>query len=144
MVPLKAACEVCGSPLRSAPNRVEIDGAVMMVCANCTRLGRVVGGAVVRTHHVAPMQATYKPAQSKEPEYEIDPDYHLKIRQAREKMGLSQDQLGMMLNEKLSVVRMVETRKLKPDPLLARKFMHHLKINLLVPLSELEGNKPSI
>jgi putative transcription factor len=144
MVSLKAACEVCGSPLRSAPNRVEIDGAVMMVCGNCTRLGRVIGGSVVRSPHVNPMQSTYKSAPNREPEYEIDPEYNTKIRQAREKMGLSQDQLGMMLNEKLSLVKMVETRKLKPDPLLARKFMHHLKINLLVPLSELEGNKPSI
>jgi ribosome-binding protein aMBF1 (putative translation factor) len=47
----------------------------------------------------------------------------------------------MMLNEKLSVIRMVETGKLKPDTILARKLMHHLKINLLVPLSELEGRK---
>lgn len=142
---MKAACEVCGSPLRSAPNRVEIDGAVMMVCGNCTRLGRPVAGPPVRSHHVPAIQTMYRPAPSKkEAEYEIDPEYYLKIRQAREKLGLSQDQLGMMLNEKLSVVRMVETRKLKPDPILARKFMHHLKINLLVPLSELEGNKPSI
>src|SRR5271155_5741070 len=100
MVSLKAACEVCGSPLRTAPNRVEIDGAVMMVCGNCTRLGRVIGGAVVRPHHVSPMQTGYRPAASKEPEFEVDPDYYVKIRQAREKMGLSQDQLGMMLNEK--------------------------------------------
>lgn len=98
----------------------------------------------MRSQQVSPIQQAHRPAPNREPEYEIDPEYNLKIRQAREKMGLSQDQLGMMLNEKLSVVRMVETRKLKPDPLLARKFMHHLKINLLIPLSELEGNKPSI
>lgn len=96
---------------------------------------------VARSHHDNRMQSTFKPAPSREPEYEVDPDYNVKIRQAREKMGLSQDQLGMMLNEKLSVIRMVETKKLKPDVNLTRKFMHHLKINLLVSLSELEGNK---
>ncbi len=89
------------------------------------------------------MQQPFRSVASREPEFEIDPDYYVKIRQAREKMGLSQDQLGMMLNEKLSVIRMLETKKLKPDVILARKLMHHLKINLLVSLSELEGGKPS-
>ena len=74
-----------------------------------------------------------------ETEYELDPDYNVKIRQAREKLGLSQEALGKMLNEKLSVIRMLESKKLKPDSVLTRKLMHHLKINILVSLSELEG-----
>lgn len=145
---MKAACEVCGSPLRAGPNRVEIDGAIMLVCNNCSRLGRVVGGpptpSVVRPLHEVHFASAPRPAVGKEPEFDVDPDYNVKIRQAREKLGLSQDQLGRMLNEKLSVVRMIETKKLKPDVNLTRKFMHHLKINLLVPLSELEGRKPGI
>lgn len=123
----------------------------MLVCTSCTRLGRVIGGSPVptgtiggRVHHESGrMQQPFRSVASREPEFEIDPDYYVKIRQAREKMGLSQDQLGMMLNEKLSVIRMLETKKLKPDVILARKLMHHLKINLLVSLSELEGGKPS-
>ncbi len=78
-----------------------------------------------------------------EPEYDVDPDYSLKIRQAREKQGLSQDQLGMLLNEKPSVIKMVESKKLKPDIALTRKLMHQLKINLLVSMSELEGGASS-
>ena len=61
------------------------------------------------------------------------------VKEAREKLGLSQEDLGRMLNEKLSVIRMVESKKLKPDVVLTRKFMHYLKVNLLVPMSELEG-----
>ena len=60
------------------------------------------------------------------------------------KLGLSQDDLGRMLNEKPSVIRLVESKKLKPDLVLTRKFMHHLKVNLLVPLSELEGRSTGI
>ena len=33
-------------------------------------------------------------------EFEVDPEYNVKIRQAREKLGLSQEDLGRMLNEK--------------------------------------------
>ena len=78
-----------------------------------------------------------------EQEFELDPDYHLIIRQGREKTGLSQEQLGKLINEKPSVIRMVESKKLKPDITLTRKLMHELKINLLVSLSELEGGRPT-
>jgi len=154
---MKAACEVCGSPLRASPNRVEIDGAIMVVCNNCAKLGKQIGpGApvmsvisnrVVRSNPIRP-----NPAQNAlramaqrptEEEYEVDPEYNLLIRQAREKLGLSQDQLGNLLNEKPSVIRMVESKKLKPDITLTRKLMHELKINLLVSLSELEGGRPT-
>jgi putative transcription factor len=156
---MKAACEVCGSPLRASPNRVEIDGAVMVVCNNCARLGKQVGpGAPVvsvisnRVQRASPSMRPSSAAQNAfrtmsqrptEEEFEVDPEYHLLIRQAREKLGLSQDQLGKLLNEKPSVIRMVESKKLKPDITLTRKLMHELKINLLVSLSELEGGRPS-
>ena len=143
MIVVKAACEVCGSPLKTGPNKVEIDGAIMIVCNNCVRLGRPVGGPLVRDARPNPIQSGFRSASSSTgpptPEYEVDPEYNIKIRQAREKLGLSQEDLGRMLNEKPSVIRMVETKKLKPDLLLTRKFMHYLKVNLLVPLSELEG-----
>ena len=128
--------------MRSGPNKVEIDGAIMVVCSGCSRLGRAVGGAIVREAHPRPIQTGFRPVQTVPvAEYEIDPDYNVKIRQAREKMGLSQEDLGRMLNEKLSVIRMVESKKLKPDAVLTRKLTHHLKVTLMIPLSELEGEK---
>lgn len=143
---MKAQCEVCGSPLRTGPNRVEIDGAVMVVCATCARLGRPLGPALAPKPRPAPMRSTMRTAPQPriEPEFEVDPDYSLMIRQAREKQGLSQEQLGMLLNEKPSVIKMVESKKLKPDPALTRKLMHQLKINLLVSVSELEGGSTSV
>jgi putative transcription factor len=151
---MKAACEVCGSPLRASPNRVEIDGAIMIVCNNCARLGRQIGPVIPPRMRPSPVQSGMRtnPMQGAlrtmaqrpiEPEYEVDPDYHLKIRQAREKLSLSQEQLGKLINEKPSVIRMVESKKLKPDITLTRKLMHELKINLLVSLSELEGGRPT-
>ena len=154
---MKAMCEVCGAPLRASPNRVEIDGAIMVVCDNCARLGKQIGPAspavsvisnrVQRSNPIRnnPMQSAFRTMSQRptEQEYEVDPEYYLLIRQAREKLGLSQDQLGKLLNEKPSVIKMVESRKLKPDITLTRKLMHELKINLLVTLSELEGGRPT-
>ena len=117
----------------------------MIVCNNCARLGRPLGPSLAPRSPVNPVQNALRTMAQRpiEVEYEIDPDYNLKIRQAREKLGLSQDQLGNLLNEKPSVIRMVESKKLKPDLTLTRKLMHQLKLNLLVSLSELEGGKPT-
>ena len=147
------ACEVCGSKLHAPTSRVEIDGAVMSVCSNCARLGRPVGPVASPPRAVRPMpsgprpmQPAFRPVTGSRPqdrpaegEYEVDPDYNLKIRQAREKMGLSQEDLGMHTNEKLSVIRLLESKKLQPDMVLTRKLMHFLKINLLVSTSDLDN-----
>ena len=143
---MRAACEICGAPLRPPPNRVEIDGAVMVVCDNCARLGTPIGPVPPARIHNGPLRPfprTQAPPKPIETEYEVDPDYNMLIRQAREKMGLSQEQLGKLLNEKPSVIRMVESKKLLPDLTLTRKLMHELRINLLVSLSELEGGRPT-
>lgn len=124
----------------------------MIVCNNCARLGRQVGPAAPAVSVISNRVVRANPAQNMlrtmaqrptEQEYELDPDYHLLIRQAREKLGFSQEQLGKLINEKPSVIRMVESKKLKPDITLTRKLMHELKINLLVSLSELEGGRPT-
>lgn len=117
----------------------------MVVCNNCARLGKPLGPAAATRARVNPIQNALRTMSQRptEVEYEIDPDYNSKIKQAREKLGLSQEQLGNLLSEKPSVIRMVESKKLKPDLTLTRKLMHQLKINLLVSLSELEGGKPT-
>jgi len=128
-------CEVCGKPIRGPPNRVEIDGAILNVCPSCAHRGSPVGpppaprGAPVARHYSAVGQNQ---------DLEVDPDYHSIIRLAREKMGLTQEQLGRALNVKPSVISHLETGKMKPDLMLARKLMHQLRVNLLVSSSELD------
>jgi len=70
---------------------------------------------------------------------EVDPEYHSIIRHGREQLGLTQEQLGRAINVKPSVISHLETAKMKPDILLARKLMHQLKVNLLVPSDELDS-----
>jgi uncharacterized protein (TIGR00270 family) len=76
-----------------------------------------------------------------EPELEIDPDYYIIVKRARERMGLTQEALGRAINVKPSVISHVESAKMKPDFILARKLMHHLKINILVSSGELETSR---
>lgn len=67
---------------------------------------------------------------------ELVENFDAKIRQAREKLGLSHEDLGKKLNEKISLLRKIETKKMTPDNLLATKLEHVLKIKLIVPAGE--------
>jgi len=129
-------CEVCGRPITTV-SRMMIDGAVLRVCQNCAGKGTSLGspppkpipfriGPVLPVHHDTIAGSGL----------EIDPDYNIVVKQAREKMGLTQEALGRVINEKPSVISRVESKTLKPDPILARKLMHQLRVNLLVPSSE--------
>ena len=73
-----------------------------------------------------------------EPELELRLDYHKVIREGREKMGLSQDQLGLRIAEKTSVIKLLEGRRLKPDIILTRKLERFLKIQLFAPAESFE------
>jgi len=132
---LALTCEVCGNPIRGQPSRVEIDGAMLMVCTSCAKLGTPVSGP---TEVRRPAPVHLSAAEGMNPELEVDPDYSTIVKGAREKLGLTQEQLGRMINVKPSVISHVETGKLKPDLALARTLMHQLKVNLLVASSELD------
>ena len=67
---------------------------------------------------------------------EIVEGYDSKIRQAREKLGLSHEELGKKINEKASVLSKLETGKMTPNNQLVTKLEHVLKIKLLVPIKE--------
>ena len=129
-------CEVCGSAIRTAPSSVEIDGAILRVCQSCSKRGRPVSVAPRVQHAAAPH---FAPRREVQPELEVDPDYASIVRLAREKLGLTQEALGRTINVKPSVISHIETGKMKPDMVLARTLMHSLKVNLLVPSSELDS-----
>jgi putative transcription factor len=107
-----------------------------VVCPNCARRGAPIGPAPESRRAEIPRTRS---ARESNPELEVDPDYHSIIRLGREKLGLTQEQLGRVLNVKPSVISHLETGKMKPDIVLARKLMHQLRVNLLVPSSELDS-----
>lgn len=67
---------------------------------------------------------------------ELVDDFSLQVRKARRKLGLSHEDLGRKIGEKVSVLRKVESGKMPPDHRLANKLEHALKIKLLIPPSE--------
>ncbi|OHE51612.1 MAG: TIGR00270 family protein [Thaumarchaeota archaeon RBG_16_49_8] len=131
-------CEICGNPVRGPVSTIQVDGGIFRVCPTCSRLGKPV--KMPGDAQPAPPIRSSPPPRSDtrydEPELELRPDYYTVIKNTREKMGLSQEDLGKKLNEKLSVVKHLETGKLKPDNILTRKLEHFFKVKLLVPEDE--------
>lgn len=60
------------------------------------------------------------------------------IKRAREKLGLTPEELAKKIGEKESVIKKIESEKFIPDIRLAAKIEHALKIRLLVRSPSLE------
>ncbi|MCS7116921.1 MAG: multiprotein bridging factor aMBF1 [Nitrososphaerota archaeon] len=126
---MSARCEICGRAIHGQTVNIEVDGAVFIVCNMCSKLGSPVK-VVKKAQPSIQTPSTVK----HEFKLELRKDYFKVIKQARERIGLTQEQLSRKINEKLSVIKLLESGKLKPDDILARKIEHTLKVELLVPV----------
>jgi putative transcription factor len=123
--------------------RAVIEGANMTVCSNCAKLGSGYWTPKLqpRARRGAMRQPVQPYAKKKQgvtvPEaFELVADLGQQVRQARERLELSHEDLGRKLREKVSVLRKIECGKMVPDLALAEKLEHTLKITLRVPPSE--------
>jgi putative transcription factor len=138
-------CEVCGRKIIGKQYKATIEGAIMLVCDECAHYG-------TRYWEAEPKPKS-KPVQSPKPKpltlpvpsvqkaiqeeaLELVEDYPKKIRQAREKLSLTHEELGRKINERVSLLRKIETAKMTPTQSLAEKLEHVLKIKLLAPATE--------
>jgi len=62
----------------------------------------------------------------------LTPNFASRIREARMKMGLTHEQLGMKMNEKAQLLKKFETGTLKPDEIFAKKLERYLGIKLYI------------
>lgn len=143
-------CEVCGRKIQGKPIRAIIEGAKLTVCSECSRHGKIIWEELEHVQPtLKPKITAPKPSSPKiqgdrkrssmknvEENLELVEDFDVKIRQAREKIGLTHEELGRRISEKVSVLRKIEAKKMVPDNRLAAKLEHALKIKLLTPASE--------
>jgi len=120
---------MCGKNEASAIALVE--KTELGVCQDCAKFGKIV-------RRMAPIQTISKKAQKhaeKEPEEEIIETiidgYGKIIKDARERMGLNQEDFGKKLNEKVSVIHNLESEHHEPNIDLAKKLEKLLKIKLV-------------
>jgi len=75
-------------------------------------------------------------------ESDLIEEYPLTIKEARAKLGLSQQDLAFKAKEKVSVIQKIEIGKMLPTMRLAKELEHILRVHLLVPRDELDIPAP--
>ena len=138
-------CEVCGRKINGKPITAIIESAKLTVCIACSKHGKICQEEpkpkliLQRLRPTPRQQRLQKPkpqASTVDTSQELVEDYPVKIRQAREILGLSHDELGKRINEKVSLLRKIETGKMTPDNRLASLLERTLKIKLIVLTKE--------
>jgi len=127
-------CEMCGNPIHGKPIRVRIEGTVMSTCKRCARFG--VEEEVRRREAPRHTPGRARPAPKKEfpEELELAEDCGARIKQAREKRGMTQEELGNLLNERASVIARLESQRIGISGKMARKIEKLLDIKLFEEL----------
>lgn len=133
-------CELCGRQA-AEKKKVIVDGTVFNVCIACSKHGKPYVPAQVSSSSSAKKKKPVAKIQQQKKiitmvdETMIDPDFARLIREARMKMGLTHEQLGMKMSEKAQTLKKFETGALKPDELFAKKLERYLGIKLYVSIS---------
>ena len=139
-----ATCEVCGRKIVGKPLKAMIGGARMIVCTDCAKLGSVYWedkpkrqrSAKKAVKPLPKISIRKAPAPTLSEDLELTENFGARIREARREAGLSHEDLGRKIRERVSVLSKIETGKMTPNHLLAQKLEHALKVTLLVPPSE--------
>ncbi|MFQ6076344.1 MAG: multiprotein bridging factor aMBF1 [Candidatus Bathyarchaeia archaeon] len=142
-------CEVCGRRIIGKAHRAVIAGARLMVCQECAQLSSSRWQATPKPRPIraraAPRRRPPTVRRQRRPivpeELELVGDYSQRIRRAREESGLTHEELGRRIGERVSVLRKLETGKMVPDEALAKRLEHALKVKLFVPPSPYQGDE---
>lgn len=144
-------CEICGSEIMGKPGRALVEGATLVVCSDCAGLGTSLPGFPERPRARSPMMPRIVPSRTTAArlprtidESELLDDYPRIIKQAREKIGLSQQQLAFKAKETVTMIQKIELGKMQPPMRLAVELEHILRVRLVASKEEVEIPTPPI
>lgn len=130
-------CDLCGAEDRLV--LAQIEGSKLRACQKCAAYGKVLGTVAVPA--AAPKKAPKAsaappPSAARETLLLVRPDAGQLIKGARERLGLTQEELAKKLNEKASVLHHIECGRTPPSLDLARKFERALHLSLIEPYTD--------
>jgi putative transcription factor len=128
-------CEICGAEIPGIPNRIVIDRSTLDVCKSCARFGKAEDKWTPVPRKVVPVERTFA---VKRPQHrdqfkdlvEIIPEYGRVIREAREGLGLTPDELASTIKEKAALIKKIERQELVPEDNVRKKLEKELNIKL--------------
>jgi putative transcription factor len=155
------SCELCGRNMKGHGRNVVIEGASMLVCPQCAaKFARQPDESSSRAFSRPRQQSSWlgpperqsslpppktiksKPKPKPRPlsmgvrleEMELIEDYAKTILAARQKKGMSQDELAQRIGESISTLKAIEAGRQKPIEKTIRGLERELEISLLEPI----------
>lgn len=126
---------------------IQTEGTKLQVCSNCTDFGEVLreetgsaeqkggqstGGS--QTQKTKPNKSKSTSGSRRRDAFDqmetLAPDYHDRVRGARESRGVTQEDLAKQLNEKASLIRKIEGGDMQPDEEVRKKLERALDVTL--------------
>jgi putative transcription factor len=139
---------MCGAETDD-PTTIQTEGTQLEVCSNCTEFGTVLhdeerekskkssgsgssssGGGGGTTRQSPPSSGGGPTHDPMDELGTLAPDYDQRVRDARERAGMKQEELADDLNEKLSLIRKIERGEMRPSEDVRRKLESSLGISL--------------
>jgi len=131
-------CEICGK--EGYMYKALVEGTELTVCDKCARLGK--GAKLIpRISHKKEIQKQETITTEPETIQSIVQDYGPKIRKARMKLDMTQEEFAKKLNIKESILQKIENSAFEPPVDMAEKLEKILHIRLI---EETETEKVTI
>lgn len=136
-----ASCEICGTQILDHGEKVYVEGNLITVCKTCSKRGKPLKNQ---------QEIQRKPAMRQKKIEKLDKitfddsailinDFSEVIRNSRVANGLTHEQLGLLIKERASLLRKIESGTLKPDEGLTRKLERFFRINLYTEVGSNDG-----
>lgn len=128
-------CEICGAEIPGTPNRIVIDRSTLDVCKSCARFGKAEDKWTPVPRKVVPVERAFTVRRPQLRDHfkdlvEIVPEYGRVIREARERQGLTPDELASTIKEKAALIKKIERQELVPEDRVRKKLEKELDIKL--------------
>lgn len=145
-------CEMCGKDVTFL-RKVTIEGVPLEVCSECAKFG-------IESKKEAPKEEGPKPIIAQRLEVrekrgrprdvlergekeDLVEDYGTRIRIARERAGMTQKDLAMKINERVTILSKIESNLMRPDEKTITKLQRELGIVLKEKVPEVVTAKES-
>lgn len=146
-------CEMCGKDVTFL-RKVTIEGVLLEVCSECSKFGVESKKEVPKEQGPKPIIAQRLEVREKRgrprdvlekfEKEDIVEDYAQRIRVARERTGMSQKELAMKINERVTILSKIEAAQMRPDEKVIAKLQKELGIVLKERVPEVVAAKESV
>ena len=120
-------CELCGRTSEKLVISI-VEGARMNSCENCSKFGNIIKEKTFFQNNRR-FESSFEDTDD-----DIISNYNIIIKNKREQLNLTQDDLAIKIKEKSSLIRKLERGELKPTIELAKRFEKLFGIRLITKI----------